>query len=93
MYNKLLRSVLAVAFAATAFAVAVQADLSSPAGGDVSWDSTLASKLGTADVSWDVLPASDVSWDALPAGDVSWDVLPAGDVSWDVAPARKAADA
>lgn len=57
MYKRLLRSVLAVAFAAAAFAVAVQADVSIPSGGDVSWDSTSAGKLTTTDVSWDVLPA------------------------------------
>lgn len=56
MYNKLLRSVLAVAFAAAAFAVATQTDVSS-SGGDVSWDNASAAKLGTADVSWDIMPA------------------------------------
>ncbi|MEU3224483.1 hypothetical protein ABZ695_15155 [Streptomyces sp. NPDC006976] len=57
MYKKLLRSVLAVAFAATAFAAAAGTGIWSPDGGDVSWDNMSLNKFTTSDVSWDVLPA------------------------------------
>lgn len=58
MYKRLLRSVLAVAFAAAAFSVAVQ--------GDVSWDSPRAVAQGG--VSAGELGTTDVSWDSQPAG-------------------------
>ncbi|MFF2326647.1 MULTISPECIES: hypothetical protein [unclassified Streptomyces] len=58
MYKRLLRSVLAVAFAAAAFSVAVQ--------GDVSWDSHQGVVQGSA--STGDLGTDDVSWDSQPAG-------------------------